>query len=241
MVNPNRDANQIHPLSLLDRRANVTSIHSFETTTMSTRLAVSATKNGAGDSIRRVFDVLFSILMLIIVTPLMLAAAIAIKIDSQGPVFYRQTRVGLNGGLFRITKFRSMRQDAEKAGLAVWASPVDDRVTAVGRFLRKFRIDELPQFFDVLRGDMSVVGPRPERPEFVDILQESIPNYQLRHLVKPGITGLAQVRYCYGASVDDARVKHVYDTIYLKKRSLLLDGRILIETVSVVLFGKGAR
>jgi lipopolysaccharide/colanic/teichoic acid biosynthesis glycosyltransferase len=241
MVNPNRDANQINPLPLLDRRANVTSFHSFEMTTMSTNMAVSKTKNGLGDSIRRVFDVLFSIVMLIIVAPVMLAAAISNKIDSQGPVFYRQTRVGLNSGLFRITKFRSMRQDAESAGLAVWASPVDDRVTSVGRFLRKYRIDELPQFFDVLRGDMSVVGPRPERPEFVDILQEAIPDYHLRHLVKPGITGLAQVRYCYGASVDDARVKHVYDKIYLNKRSLSFDGRILIETVSVVLFGKGAR
>lgn len=241
MVNPNRDAHRMHPVSLLDRRASVAAFHSFDAGTTPTPLAVWKKKTSFRDSIRRVFDVLFSFLMLIIVAPLMVATAIAIRIDSRGPVFYRQVRVGLNGDLFRITKFRSMRQDAEKSGLAVWASAVDDRVTSVGRVLRKYRIDELPQFFDVLRGDMSVVGPRPERPEFVSILQESIPDYHLRHMVKPGITGLAQVRYSYGASVDDARVKHVYDKIYLNKRSLSLDGRILVETVSVVLFGKGAR
>ncbi|MBS3023486.1 sugar transferase [Acidiphilium multivorum] len=190
---------------------------------------------------RRIFDVTMSLVMAVFLAPVMLLAALAIAIDSPGPVFYRQTSVGLNGRPFRITKFRSMRRDAEGAGVAVWAATEDPRITAVGRILRKYRIDELPQFFDVLRGDMSIIGPRPERPEFVAILRESIPDYDLRHAVKPGITGLAQVRYAYGASVEDARIKHIYDTEYLRKRSFLLDGKILIETVSVVLFGKGAR
>ncbi len=190
---------------------------------------------------RRLFDVTMSLVMAVFLAPVMIMAAIAIAIDSPGPVFYRQTRVGLNGRPFRITKFRSMRRDAEGAGVAVWASTGDPRITAVGRILRKYRIDELPQFFDVLRGDMSIIGPRPERPEFVEVLRESIPDYDLRHAVKPGITGLAQVRYAYGASVEDARIKHIYDTEYLRKRSFSLDGKILIETVSVVLFGKGAR
>jgi len=191
--------------------------------------------------IRRAFDIVFSLLMILFVAPIMVVASIAIVMSSPGPIFYRQTRVGLNGKLFRITKFRSMRQDAEPTGQAVWALPADPRVTEVGAVLRKYRIDELPQFFDVLRGDMSVIGPRPERPEFVTILREAIPDYDRRHGVKPGITGLAQIRYCYGASVDDAHVKHIYDTEYLNNRSLILDSKILVGTVSVVLFGKGAR
>jgi exopolysaccharide biosynthesis polyprenyl glycosylphosphotransferase len=243
MSNPNRDAAQIQTLPPLNRRARAASLEAFEMTMISTSASLSDAYQAGdfSDKIRRVFDVLFSIFMLIILAPVMAAAAAAIKLDSAGPVFYRQTRVGLNGAHFRITKFRSMRQDAEKAGVAVWASTGDRRITPVGCFLRKFRIDELPQFLDVLRGDMSVVGPRPERPEFVEILQEAIPGYALRHSVKPGITGLAQVRYAYGASIDDARVKHIYDVDYLRHRSLPLDGRIMIETVAVVLFGKGAR
>lgn len=192
-------------------------------------------------ALRRIFDVGFSLVMIVLTLPIMAAAALAVLIDSPGPIFYRQNRVGLNGELFRITKFRSMRLDAEKAGSAVWASTDDPRVTRVGKLLRRYRVDELPQFFDVLTGSMSVVGPRPERPEFVLILRESIASYDHRHAVKPGITGLAQVRYSYGASVDDARVKHIYDMEYLQNRSLAMDGRILTETVAVVLFGKGAR
>ncbi len=246
MSNPNRDTAQLQALSLFNRRARATGFDAFEMTEISAISAAAPLGNAqqAGDfsdKIRRGFDVLFSIFMLITLAPVMLLAAVAIRLDSKGPVFYRQTRVGLNGAPFRITKFRSMRQDAEKSGVAVWAATGDSRVTKVGCFLRKYRIDELPQFLDVLRGDMSVVGPRPERPEFVELLQEAIPDYDLRHSVKPGITGLAQVRYSYGASVDDARVKHIYDTEYLKKRSLRLDGRIVVETVAVVLFGKGAR
>ena len=247
MSNPNRDAAPVQALSLLTRRPASTRFEMFDRTAIGASAPMGAPMGDTrqagnfSDKIRRAFDVLFSIFMLIALAPLMLVAALAIKLDSKGPVFYRQTRVGLNGAPFRITKFRSMRQDAEKAGVAVWASTGDCRITQVGCFLRKFRIDELPQFFDVLRGDMSVVGPRPERPEFVEILQEAIPDYDLRHSVKPGITGLAQVRYSYGASVDDARIKHIYDTEYLKERSLRLDGRIIVETVAVVLFGKGAR
>jgi lipopolysaccharide/colanic/teichoic acid biosynthesis glycosyltransferase len=243
MSNPNRDAAQMQELSLFNRRARSAAFDAFEMSTISASAPLGNAQQAGdfSDKIRRVFDILFSVFMLIAVAPLMAAAAVAIKLDSEGPVFYRQTRVGLNGAHFRITKFRSMRQDAEKAGVAVWASTGDCRITPVGCLLRKFRIDELPQFLDVLRGDMSVVGPRPERPEFVEILQEAIPDYNLRHTVKPGITGLAQVRYSYGASIDDARVKHIYDTEYLKNRSLRLDGRIVVETVAVVLFGKGAR
>jgi lipopolysaccharide/colanic/teichoic acid biosynthesis glycosyltransferase len=213
----------------------------FEASLIAAHLTKPSANNIISISFRRFFDVFFSVGMLVFLTPLMLIVALAIKIDSKGPVFYRQSRVGLNEVSFKITKFRSMCADAEKSGLAVWAAPSDSRVTRFGRLMRKYRIDELPQFLDVVRGDMSVVGPRPERPEFVAILQDSIPDYDLRHAVKPGITGLAQVRYCYGASIDDAKIKHIYDTEYLKTRSLLLDGKILFETVAVVLFGKGAR
>jgi len=169
----------------------------------------------------------------------MIAAAIAIKLDSRGPVIYRQERVGLGGRPFMCLKFRSMTTDAERDGVARWATKNDSRVTRVGKFIRKTRIDELPQLFSVLKGEMSIVGPRPERPSFVKELQSQVAFYDLRHSVKPGVTGWAQVRYCYGASVEDARRKHQFDLYYIKNNSLLLDIVILIETVSVVLFGEG--
>jgi lipopolysaccharide/colanic/teichoic acid biosynthesis glycosyltransferase len=169
----------------------------------------------------------------------MVAAAIAIKLDSPGPVFFRQTRVGLFGAQFTIFKFRSMHTDAEALSGAVWASEDDPRITRVGRSLRRFRVDELPQIINVLRGEMSLIGPRPERPCFVDRLTELIPFYNHRHYVKPGITGWAQVKYRYGGSVEDTYRKLQYDIYYAKHRSFACDMRILFNTVGIVLSGKG--
>jgi lipopolysaccharide/colanic/teichoic acid biosynthesis glycosyltransferase len=171
----------------------------------------------------------------------MLVTALCIYLDSGLPVLYRQRRVGQDGRVFTLYKFRSMRVDAESTGAPRWASPGDDRTTRVGRFIRKWRLDELPQLINVLRGEMSFVGPRPERPYFVDQLTKQIPYYALRHSAKPGITGWAQVRYQYGASVDDAIEKLQYDLYYLKNRSLFLDIMIMFATVEVVLWGRGAR
>jgi exopolysaccharide biosynthesis polyprenyl glycosylphosphotransferase len=192
-------------------------------------------------AIKRAFDVLVSSLLLLVALPVMVLTAIAIKLDSRGPVIYRQERVGLGGRTFLCLKFRSMTVDAEKDGVARWATKDDARVTRVGAFIRKSRIDELPQLISVLRGEMSLVGPRPERPSFVKQLQAEIPFYDIRHSVKPGVTGWAQVRYTYGASVEDARRKHQFDLYYVKNHSLFLDLLVLVETVSVVLFREGAQ
>ncbi|HRH85330.1 MAG TPA: TIGR03013 family PEP-CTERM/XrtA system glycosyltransferase [Rubrivivax sp.] len=189
--------------------------------------------------LKRAFDIVSSALLLVLLSPVMLLAAIAIKLDSAGPVLYRQERVGLRGRSFLCTKFRSMRTDAEGDGVARWASKDDPRVTRVGAFLRKSRIDELPQLWTVFTGEMSLVGPRPERPAFVEELKEQIPFYEIRHTVKPGVTGWAQVRYHYGASMDDARRKHQFDLYYVKNNSLLLDLLVLVETVSVIAFREG--
>ena len=159
--------------------------------------------------------------------PIMLVVAVAIKLDSRGPVFYRQKRVGKNGRLFRIVKFRSMREGAEEDSGPVWAKTTDPRATRVGRILRKLRLDEIPQFINVLRGEMNFIGPRPERPEFVEQLGEMLPYYMQRHLIKPGLTGWAQIRYRYGASVEDTMQKLQYDLYYVKNRSLLLDAIIV--------------
>jgi len=193
--------------------------------------------------LERGFDVLASSGLLLLASPFMLLAVVAIKLEDglRAPVLYRQARVGRNSETFDIVKFRSMRQDAEKPGEAIWAKPGDPRVTKVGAIMRKTRIDELPQLFAVLRGDMSFVGPRPERPEFVAQLEQKIPYYRERHTVKPGITGWAQLCYPYGASEKDALEKLQYDLYYVKNRSLLFDLAILIQTVEVVLWGKGAR
>jgi len=192
---------------------------------------------------KRVLDVVASGVLLLLGWPVMLLAALAIKIEDglSAPVFYRQLRVGQGNVPFNVLKFRSMRQNAEEDGKAVWASPNDSRVTKVGNFLRNVRIDELPQVFNVLAGQMSVVGPRPERPEFVQELQENIPYYSERHVVKPGVTGWAQLKYSYGASEEDAIEKLQYDLYYIKNQTLLLDIMIIIQTVEVVLWGKGAR
>ena len=198
-------------------------------------------QNGLAAVVRRSLDIAIALLLLLLALPLMLAAALIIRIDSDGPVFYRQVRCGLNGRAFNLIKFRSMSVDAERPGVAVWASKSDPRVTRFGRFMRLTRIDELPQLINVLRGDMAMVGPRPERPGFVSQLGEAIPHYNDRASVKPGITGWAQVNYPYGASVEDARMKLAYDLYYVRHCSLFLDLLILVATVRVVLFQEGAR
>ncbi|VAW84718.1 FIG071646: Sugar transferase [hydrothermal vent metagenome] len=194
------------------------------------------------DVIKRSVDLGVSLAMLLIVWPIMLLTAMVIFISSKGrgTVFYKQLRVGEMGVPFEVIKFRSMRMDAEKNG-AQWASENDNRVTTVGKFIRKTRIDELPQLINVLRGDMSFVGPRPERPEFVEQLAENIPYFNDRHMVKPGITGWAQIGYPYGASEDDSRKKLQYDLYYVKNYSLFLDFTIIMQTAEVILWGRGAR
>lgn len=187
------------------------------------------------------FDFLGSVILLIFSAPFMIVTAALVFMESKGPILYRQERVGLNGKSFNVIKFRSMYTDAEKDGTPRWASADDPRITRVGKWIRKTRIDELPQLFSVLKGDMSLVGPRPERPFFVDKLTQSIPFYAVRHSVKPGLTGWAQVRYHYGASVEDTEQKLQYDLFYVKNHSWFLDLVVLFETVGVVLTGKGAQ
>lgn len=170
--------------------------------------------------------------------PIAIITAILIKIDSRGPVLYKQERVGKNGRVFTLMKFRSMRVDAEKDG-PVWARTEDERMTRVGRIIRKIRVDEIPQFWSILRGDMNFVGPRPERPHFIAQLAQEIPFYEQRHLIPPGLTGWAQIKYPYGASIEDARQKLQYDLYYIKNQSLTLDATILFETVKTILFGRG--
>jgi len=193
----------------------------------------------AGNGLKRLFDVTFALLLVVPAAPLLAIIALAIKLDSPGPVLFRQIRVGLHGETFVIYKFRSMRQDAELETGPVWTGERDERVTKVGRLLRKFRLDEILQAINVLRGEMSLVGPRPERPYFVDRLEQQIPFYNLRHYVKPGITGWAQVMYSYGASVEDAHEKLQYDLYYAKHKSLGFDAGILLKTIRIVLFGRG--
>ncbi|MGA9522818.1 MAG: exopolysaccharide biosynthesis polyprenyl glycosylphosphotransferase [Myxococcaceae bacterium] len=189
---------------------------------------------------KRAFDVIAATLLLIVAGPLMVLTALLIKLDSKGPVFYRQVRCGLDGKTYSLWKFRSMRTDAETGG-AVWARLNDDRVTRVGRLMRATRVDEIPQVFNVLLGHMSFVGPRPERPFFVEQLKQLIPFYALREATKPGITGWAQIRYPYGASVEDARNKLELDLYYVKNGSLFLDVAIIFHTVRHVFLGRGAR
>lgn len=192
-------------------------------------------------SVKWLFDMMVSIILLVLAAPVMLVTAALIYIESGGPIFYRQERVGRNSKTFNVIKFRSMRSDAEKDGTPRWASAGDTRITRVGKFIRKMRIDELPQLFCVLKGDMSLVGPRPERPYFVERLTLEIPYYAVRHSIKPGLTGWAQVRYHYGASVEETGQKLQYDLYYVKNHSWFLDLVILFETVGVVLTGKGAQ
>ncbi|VXC52526.1 TIGR03013 family XrtA/PEP-CTERM system glycosyltransferase [Sphingomonas sp. AX6] len=190
---------------------------------------------------KRLFDIGASLLLLVLTLPLILIAAIAVKLDSKGPAFYRQRRVGLYNQGFDIIKLRSMRSDAEVAGTAVWAEKNDPRITRIGRIIRKIRVDELPQCWSVLKGEMSFVGPRPERPQFVEDLETQLSYYAERHMVKPGITGWAQINYPYGASIDDSRQKLEYDLYYAKNYSPFLDLLILLQTIRVVLWPEGAR
>ncbi|MBI5575805.1 MAG: TIGR03013 family PEP-CTERM/XrtA system glycosyltransferase [Deltaproteobacteria bacterium] len=191
--------------------------------------------------VRRVFSMLFAATTLVIVAPLMALVGVAIKLDSAGPVFYSQNRIGQNGRIFRIFKFRSMRKDAEANVGARWAVEGDPRITRVGRMIRLTRLDELPQLFNVLRGDLDLVGPRPERPEFVAQLQSMIPYYSLRHTVKPGLTGWAQVMFTYCGTIEESKEKLQYDLFYIKNMSLKLELLILFRTFKIVLLGRGAR
>jgi len=201
-------------------------------------VASSKLQNANSLRIKRLMDVLISTLLLILLSPLLLIVVAAIKLDSHGKIIYSQLRNGQNGQPFKVYKFRSMYEDAENGG-AKWASLGDNRITKVGYWLRILRIDELPQLWNVLRGEMSLIGPRPERPEFDAKLKEAIPYYELRYLIKPGISGWAQVLYCYGASVEDAYEKLAYDLYYIKNYSLWLDLVIFFKTIAVVLGGNG--
>jgi len=191
-------------------------------------------------SLKRALDIIVSLLSLMLFAPLILIISLAIRMDSKGPVFYRQERVGEDEKKFNLLKFRSMNVDAEENG-PVWAKVDDERVTRVGQIIRKLRFDEIPQMFNVLKGEMSFIGPRPERPFFVDSLKNEIPFYSERHVVKPGITGWAQISYQYGASKEDALEKLKYDLYYIKHMSLILDLMILYETIKIVFWSKGAR
>jgi len=190
--------------------------------------------------IKRLMDFLVSSALFLIFFPIVIVTAIAIKLDSPGPAFFRQELVGMGNTAFILWKFRSMHRNAEENG-AVWAEKNDTRVTRVGKWIRRFRIDEIPQLINVIKGDMSLIGPRPERPEFVKNLEKEIPYYSIRHAVRPGITGWAQINYRYGASLIDARMKLEYDLYYIKNMSLVMDLKILLRTIGVVLFMEGAR
>jgi sugar transferase (PEP-CTERM system associated) len=192
---------------------------------------------------KRLFDVSMSFILLMVAWPFMLLAVLGIWLEDGigAPILYRQRRVGLNGRLFDVIKFRSMTVNAEGDGKARWATANDSRVTRVGKFIRKTRIDELPQIINVMSGEMAFVGPRPERPEFVRELNETVPYYEKRHCVKPGITGWAQMNYPYGASLEDTFNKLEFDLYYVKHQSLFLDFLVLLQTAEVIIFGKGAR
>ena len=192
-------------------------------------------------AVKRGMDVFLAAIALVVASPLFVLLPLLIKLSSPGPVFYRQQRVGWQGHRFTILKFRSMLQNAEEPGRAIWAEEEDPRVTATGRFMRRYRLDELPQLLNVLRGDMSMVGPRPERPEFIGRLSRDVPYYTYRLAVKPGITGWAQVKFRYGATIQDAAEKLQYDLYYIKHMSVRMDGLIALKTIRTVLFQSGAR
>ncbi|WP_335923207.1 sugar transferase [Shewanella chilikensis] len=229
----------VEPLvSYLDERLGYTEVRLLHSGYFLHQKAFSILSTKRTQLAKRAIDLFASFLLCIIAIPVGIITALAIKIESPGPVFYKQRRTGQYNDEFEVIKFRSMRNDAEKAG-AQWATHNDARVTKVGNFIRKTRIDELPQIINILKGDMSIVGPRPEREVFISKLEKEIPYYRFRHAVKPGVTGLAQVSYPYGASIEDAVWKHKYDIYYIKHHSTFLDIKILLKTVKVVLFGMG--
>ncbi len=191
--------------------------------------------------VRRMLSILISLTGLILALPLLPVIMLVIRLDSKGPVFYTQTRMGKGGRLFKVVKFRTMRQDAESGSGPQWAGNNDPRVTRVGKFLRTSRLDEIPQLWCVLKGDMAFVGPRPERPEFIEMLSKEIPYYGVRHMVRPGVTGWAQIKYKYGSTIEDAREKLQYDLYYIKNASIGLDLVIMFQTVKIVLLGRGAQ
>ena len=229
----------VEPLvSYLDQRLHYTEVSLIHSSYFLHEKAFSILSTKRTQIVKRIIDFVSALLLLTIALPIGLLTAFFIKLESKGPIFYLQNRVGRYNQEFKVIKFRSMRQDAEKNG-AQWASKSDDRVTRVGKFIRKTRIDELPQLLNVLKGEMSIVGPRPEREVFIMELEKTIPYYRFRHAVRPGVTGLAQVSYPYGASVHDATWKHKYDLHYIKHHSFLTDLGILFKTVKVVVLGMG--
>lgn len=229
----------VEPLvSYLDSRLGYTEVRLLQSSYFLHQKAFSILSNGRSQMVKRVFDVSVAVLALILLAPLCLLTALVISFESKGPVIFKQLRTGQYNREFKVYKFRSMCSDAEKDG-AQWASVNDSRITRVGNFIRKTRIDELPQLINVIRGEMSLVGPRPEREVFIESLEKSIIYYRFRHAVKPGITGLAQVSYPYGASVEDALWKHKYDIYYIKHHSFWLDLKVILKTIKVVFFGMG--
>ena len=229
----------VEPLvSYLDERLGYTEVRLLHSGYFLHQKAFSILSTKRTQLAKRIIDLFAAFLLCSIAIPVGLITAILIKLESPGPVFYKQRRTGQYNDEFEVIKFRSMRSDAEKTG-AQWATQNDARVTKVGNFIRKTRIDELPQIINILKGEMSIVGPRPEREVFIAELEKEIPYYRFRHAVKPGVTGLAQVSYPYGASVEDAIWKHKYDIYYIKHHSTYLDIKILFKTVRVVLFGMG--
>ncbi|BED87987.1 hypothetical protein PspMM1_04550 [Pseudoalteromonas sp. MM1] len=239
LVNATECGAWVEPLvSYLDDRLKYTEVRLLHSSYFLHQKAFSILSNQRTQIAKRFVDIFSAIILLILTIPFSLIAALLIKLESPGPMLFKQKRTGQYNKEFEVYKFRSMRNDAEKNG-AQWASKNDARVTKVGRFIRKTRIDEIPQLINVLQGTMSIIGPRPEREVFIKDLEKEIPYYRFRHAVKPGVTGLAQVSYPYGASVEDAIWKHKYDIHYIKHHSVLLDFKILLLTVKTVIFGMG--
>lgn len=225
-------------VSYLDRKLGYTETELLHPTYFLHQKAFSILSKPSNRAVKRIVDITSVLLLSTIAIPIGIITALLIKMESPGPVFFKQRRTGQFNKEFEVIKFRSMRNDAEKNG-AQWASKNDARITKVGKFIRKTRIDESPQLINILKGEMSLVGPRPEREVFIDTLEQEIPYYRFRHAVKPGVTGLAQVKYAYGASVEDAVWKHKYDIFYIKHQNLKLDLKVILLTVKTVLFGMG--
>lgn len=239
LVNAASRGGQVEALmDYLDRRLNFVEVELLHGDYLLDNNIMRAVYNQRGQWKKRLLDIVLSATLLLLTWPIWLLTALAIKLESSGPVFFRQLRTGLFNQEFSIIKFRSMSQDAEKDG-ARWASKNDSRITRVGSFIRKTRIDELPQLINVLKGEMSLIGPRPEREVFIHELEKVIPFYRFRHMIKPGITGLAQVKYTYGSSVEDAMYKHRHDIYYIKHQSLWMDLQILLQTLRIVVTGQG--